>query len=153
MGSRLVTAVARHMTLVLLWQAIDRVHRIASVPCTNHSLNLACVHAAFVEVHSVIFFGTLDRLFSFFSAYTYRWDVFIQVTGLTIKWAVETRWSSREDAVNVVKKFSEVPGAAHGRRRNCNHKIRCIFNSRLGTVVFFASFVSEPLEICFPRSQ
>ena len=79
------------------------------VPCTNHSLNLACVHAASVAVHSVTFFGTLDKLFSFFSASTHRWDVLIQVTGLSIKRAVETRWSSRADAVNVVmKKLSEI---------------------------------------------
>ena len=51
-----------------------------------------------------------------------------------------------------IKSYRHYPGAAHGRRRNCNHKIRCIFNSRLGTVVF-VSFVSEPLEICSPRSQ
>ena len=49
-------------------------------PCTNHSLNLACVHAASEAVHSVTFFGTLDRLFSF-----YRWDVLIQVTGVSVK--------------------------------------------------------------------
>jgi hypothetical protein len=55
------------------------------VPCTNHSLNLACVHAASVTVHSVTFFGTLDRLFSFFSASTHRWDVLIQVTGSAYK--------------------------------------------------------------------
>ena len=56
----------------------------------------------------------------------------------------------------MVKKLSEVVTAQEQltswRRRNCNHKIRCIFNSRLGTVVFL-SFVSEPLEICSPRSQ
>jgi len=71
--------------------------------------NLACVHAASVAVHSVTFFGTLDRLFSLFSTSTHRWDVLIQVTGLSIKRAVETRWSSRADAENdVVKKLSEV---------------------------------------------
>ena len=74
------------------------------VPCTNHSLNLACVHAASVAVHSVTFFGTLDRLFSFFSASTHRWDVLIQLTGISIKRTVDTRWSSRADAVDVVIK-------------------------------------------------
>ena len=77
------------------------------VPCTNHSLNLACVHAASVAVHNVAFFGSQDRLFSFFFACTHRWDVLIQVTGLTIKRTVGTRWSSRADAVNV-KKLSEI---------------------------------------------
>ena len=79
------------------------------VPCTNHSLNLACVHAASVAVGSVTFFGTLDWLFSFFSASTHRWDILIQVTSLSTKRAVETRWSSRADTVNVVmKKLLEV---------------------------------------------
>ncbi|XP_073445537.1 zinc finger MYM-type protein 1-like [Dendrobates tinctorius] len=79
------------------------------VPCSNHSLNLACVHAASVSIYSVTCFGTLDQLFSFFSASTHRWDVLIQVTGLSIKRLVETTWSSRADAVNVVaNKLSEV---------------------------------------------
>jgi hypothetical protein len=79
------------------------------VPYSNHSLNLTCVHAASVTVYSVTCFGTLDRLFSFFSASTHRWDVLIQVTGLSSKRLVETRWSSRADAVNVVaNKLSEV---------------------------------------------
>jgi hypothetical protein len=79
------------------------------VLCSNHSLNLACAHAASVTVYSVTCFGTLDQLFSFFSASTHRWDVLIQVTGLSIKRLVETRWNSRADAVNVVaNKLSEV---------------------------------------------
>ena len=85
---------------------------VVYIPCTNHSLNLAGVHAASVAVDSVTFFGTLDRLFSFFSASTHRWGILIATTGETIKRVVETRWSSRADAVNVVqKKFSEIVGA------------------------------------------
>ncbi|GFX66199.1 hypothetical protein TNCV_738601 [Trichonephila clavipes] len=36
------------------------------VPCSKHSLNLVCVHAASVEVNSVTFFGTLERCYFFF---------------------------------------------------------------------------------------
>ena len=39
----------------------------------------------------------------------HRWDVLIHETGLSIKRVVETRWSTRADAVNVlVKKLSQV---------------------------------------------
>ena len=64
------------------------------IPCTNHSLNLTCMHAASVAFDSITFFGTLDRLFSFFSASTHRWDILIGTTGQTMKWIVETKWSS-----------------------------------------------------------
>ena len=43
------------------------------VACSNHSLNLVCLHAASVEVDSVTFFGTLERCYSFFSSSTHRW--------------------------------------------------------------------------------
>ncbi|GFQ73041.1 hypothetical protein TNCT_86191 [Trichonephila clavata] len=36
------------------------------VPCSNHSLNQVCVHAASVEVNSVTFFGTLNASTLFF---------------------------------------------------------------------------------------
>ena len=54
----------------------------------------------------------------------------------------------------MVRKLSEVVTALEQltEERNCNHKIRCILNSRLGTVVF-VSFVYGPLKICSPISQ
>ena len=54
--------------------------RAVFVPCTNHTLNLACVHAATASVHSVTFFGTLERLFTFFSGSPHRWDVESQIS-------------------------------------------------------------------------
>ena len=85
---------------------------VVYIPCTNHSLNLAGGHAASVADDSVTFFGTLENLFSFFSALTHRWDILIATTGETIKRVVETRWSSRADAVNVVQnKLSEIISA------------------------------------------
>lgn len=78
-------------------------HKALFIPCTNHSLNLACVHAASVAVDSVTLFGTLDRLFAFFSASTHRWDILTITTGQAVKRVVETRWSSRADAVKVLQ--------------------------------------------------
>lgn len=82
------------------------------VACTNHSLNLAGVHAASVAVNSVTFFGCVERLFVFFSSSTHRWDVLTSVTGQSVKRIIETRWSARGEAVSVVKKhFSKILGA------------------------------------------
>nr|XP_013189863.1 unnamed protein product [Amyelois transitella] len=71
------------------------------VPCSNHSLNLVCLHAASVEVDSVTFFGTLERCYSFFSSSTHRWEVLIAATGKSLKRVQDTRWSARGDAVNM----------------------------------------------------
>jgi len=73
------------------------------IACSNHSLNLAGIHAAQVEVNSVTFFGTLDRLHAFFSTSTHRWDVLTKTTGISVKRLVETRWSARGEAVKTVK--------------------------------------------------
>ncbi|CAB4060193.1 unnamed protein product [Lepeophtheirus salmonis] len=63
---------------------------IVFVPCNNHSLNLEAVHAALVPQ-------------------LIKWNILIEITGVTIKRTCETRWSSRSDAVKVIHtKFTEV---------------------------------------------
>ena len=74
------------------------------VACTNHSLNLAGVHAASVSVNSVTFLGCVERLFVFFSSSTHRWEVLTSLTGQSVKRITEARWSARGEAVSVVKK-------------------------------------------------
>ena len=65
------------------------------VACTNHSLNLACLHAACTAIDSLTFFGTIEKLFSFFFySSTRRWEVLLYVTGQGVKRSVETRWSA-----------------------------------------------------------
>lgn len=82
------------------------------VACTNHSLNLACLHAASTAIDSVTFFGTIEKLFSLFSSSTHRWDVLLSVTGQGVKRSVETRWSARAEAVTIVKNhFSNILSA------------------------------------------
>lgn len=72
-------------------------------PCNNHSLNLAGVHSAQVSVNATTFFGTLNRLFVFFSSSTHRWEIMKEhVPRKTVKRECETRWSSRYDAVDAV---------------------------------------------------
>ena len=45
----------------------------------------------------------------FFPSSTHRWNVLTSGTGQSVKRIIETRWSARADAVNVVQKyFSEI---------------------------------------------
>lgn len=73
------------------------------VPCSNHSLNLVGVHAAGAGVDSITFFGVVEKLFTFFSASTHRWDILKAFVPKTVKRLVETRWSARHDAVTAIK--------------------------------------------------
>ncbi|XP_067144934.1 52 kDa repressor of the inhibitor of the protein kinase-like [Centruroides vittatus] len=75
--------------------------KVEFVPCSNHSLNLVCLHAATVEASSVTFFGTLERCYSFFSMSTHRWEVLIAATDKSLKRVQDTRWSARGDAVKM----------------------------------------------------
>lgn len=72
------------------------------MPCNNHSLNLAGVHAAGTTTNSTTFFGTLERLYTFFSKSTHRWDVLTSSVPIKVKRLADTRWSSRHDAVSAL---------------------------------------------------
>ena len=45
------------------------------IPCGNHSLNVAGVHAVGSSKVSETFFDVVERVYSFFSAFTHRWEV------------------------------------------------------------------------------
>ena len=91
--------------------------------CNNHSMNLAGVHSAQVSVNAITFFGTLDRLFVFFSSSTHLWEVFKQhVPGKTVKRSCETRWSARHDAVEAVSSSFEAILAVLEQLRDGDHE-------------------------------
>ena len=79
--------------------------------CSNHSLNLSCVSASQIEPTIITFFGTMDRLYSFFSSSTIRWEILLKAN-VRVKRACPTRWSARHDAVEEVStNFSEIVDA------------------------------------------
>ena len=47
------------------------------VPCGNHTLNLANVHAVGSSQLSDRFFAALERLYAFFTASPHRWEVLL----------------------------------------------------------------------------
>ena len=75
------------------------------VPCSNHSLNLAVVHAAAEGVGSITFFGIVEEIFVFFSSSSERWNRLTAATTQGVKRAIETRWSARHDAVSVIRNY------------------------------------------------
>ena len=54
---------------------LDMNPKAVFVPCNNHSLNLVDVHAVGVGTQSVTFFGTVEKVYTFFSSSTHRWGV------------------------------------------------------------------------------
>lgn len=50
----------------------------------------------------ITFFGTVQRIFMYFSGSTSRWDKLITVIKITLKAHCETRWSSKKRAVSAL---------------------------------------------------
>ncbi|KAK5642823.1 hypothetical protein RI129_008990 [Pyrocoelia pectoralis] len=76
-------------------------------PCANHSLNLCGVHSFACVPSSVTCFSTLEKLYSFFSVSTHRWEILIQKVGKTLKRLSDTRWSAHHASVKAVRQNVE----------------------------------------------
>ncbi|XP_022177474.1 zinc finger MYM-type protein 1-like [Myzus persicae] len=74
------------------------------IPCAAHSLNLVGLHATETSPCMITFFGTVQRIFTFFSGSTTRWDKLLTVIKITLKAHCETRWSSKKHAVSALFK-------------------------------------------------
>ena len=69
---------------------------------TTIHFNFVGVHATHVIVQAVTFFGTVERLFTFFSCFTHRWSVLKDFANITLKGDCDTRWSSKAVAVKAI---------------------------------------------------
>jgi hypothetical protein len=76
------------------------------VPCSAHSLNLVGTHAAECCGIAVSFFDFVQRLYTFFSASTFRWQILCKKLNplnlVVVKMLSGTRWSTRADAVKAL---------------------------------------------------
>ena len=75
------------------------------IPCPNHSLYLAGVHAVASSEHSATFFAVVERVYSFFSASTQRLKVLLKHVPIVVKRVIYTRWSAHYEAVKALLYF------------------------------------------------
>lgn len=73
------------------------------VPCAAHSLNLLLKDAAETSSTAKLFYGTIERVYTVFSASTGRWDILKKHCSKSVKRWAETRWESRFDAVKAIR--------------------------------------------------
>ena len=72
------------------------------IPCANHSLNLAGVHAVASSEHSATLFAVVEWVYSFFSASTQRWEVLLKHVPIVVKRVIQTRWSAHYKALKAL---------------------------------------------------
>ena len=96
-------------------QILEKNKRAFFVPCGCHSLNLVLSDPAKTSVPTVTLFGTIQRLFVFFSSSTKRWSKLLEslsqsykassVFGpsLTLKELCVTRWEARIESLKAVR--------------------------------------------------
>ena len=75
------------------------------IPCANHSLNLAGVHAVASSKHSATFFAVVERVYSFFSASTQRWEMLLKHVPIVVKRVIGTRCSAHYEAVKALQHY------------------------------------------------
>lgn len=81
----------------------ERNSRAFYVPCANHTFNLMVCDAAKSTTSAINFFGTVQRVFTFFAASTVRWEILQSTCKATLKSLSDTRWESRINSIKALK--------------------------------------------------
>ena len=75
------------------------------ISCANHLLNLTGVHAVTSSEHSTTFFAVVERVYSFFSAFSQRWGVLLKHVPIVVKRVIGTQWSAHYKAVKALQHY------------------------------------------------
>ena len=68
-------------------------------PCGYHSLNLCGAKSALCCKDAIIFFGTIQTIYSLFSSSPKRWAILVRNIGASLHGQSHTRWTERIDSV------------------------------------------------------
>lgn len=72
--------------------------------CAAHNLNLLIKDAANSSTIALLFFGTVERIYTIFSSSTRRWDILKKHCNLlTVKKWAETIWENRLESVKAIR--------------------------------------------------
>ena len=109
-------------------------------PCACHTLNLCGVNAAECCPDAVTFFGSVKKLFTFFSSSPPRWEILIENSGGSLHSTSQTRRSARIDAVKPIAR--KLPGVLKSSREvelklNITTELRIDMNA---LIKYFSSF-------------
>ncbi|XP_055308009.1 uncharacterized protein LOC129572116 [Sitodiplosis mosellana] len=78
------------------------------IPCSNHTLNLSLNDAASASIEVCAFFATVQKIYTFLSASTTRWDILkkhcTSIHDLVPKALSTTRWSARLNAIKPLRR-------------------------------------------------
>ena len=121
------------------------------IPCANHLLDLAGVHAVASSEHSATFFAVVERVYSFFSASTQRWEVLLKHVPMVVKRVIDTRWSAHYEAAKALQHhFLDVVGELNElHEQNQNIDTRGQARSILDAIqrFYFVSFLQFWMEV------
>ena len=107
------------------------------VPCGSHSLNLVLCDAAKSSLNSVNFFGIIQRLFTLFSASTYRWSVLTSHAEIfALKTLSDTRWEAKIESLKAIRyQISSVHDALITLNENEKKSCRSARSNHLGRTI------------------
>jgi len=117
---------------------ITKLNELAAfVPCAAHSLNLVVIHAAETSPAMITFFGSVQKIFVFFSSSISRWNVLKNIINITIKKHSDTRWSSKKQAISalytniisiamILKQMMDTTNMNYDTIDGCNQIVRLI---------------------------
>jgi hypothetical protein len=78
--------------------------RAFHVPCCSHTLNLVIVDSMKSSVPIATFFSYVQLVYTFLSASTKRWDIFMaKFPKFTVKKLCDTRWESHINAIRALR--------------------------------------------------
>ena len=112
------------------------------INCSNHSLCLTISTAAESDATYSNFFGTVNKIFNFFSKSTSRWEELTKNSKETLKAFSKTRWSARFESIHAMKDMlGKVIELLRQYSRDASKKEACLDSEMLLSSILKYEFI------------